>query len=59
MPMLEFFVAAVSLASLGLLLLFWGVFPRDCGIHPIYREPGIETVDHRTEVQETTVGGAR
>jgi|HubBroStandDraft_1064217.scaffolds.fasta_scaffold282269_1 hypothetical protein len=57
--MFDFFVAAVNLAPVGLLLLFWGVFPRDCGIHPIYQESGIETVDDRTEVQETTIGGAR
>jgi hypothetical protein len=57
--MFDFFVTAVNLAPVGLLLLFWGVFPRDCGIHPIYQESGIETVDDRTEVQETTIGGAR
>jgi hypothetical protein len=58
MSMFEFIVAALSLAQLGLLLLFWGVSPRDCGIHPIYRESGIETTDQRTEVHETTIVGA-
>jgi hypothetical protein len=48
--MFDFFVAAVSLAPVGLFLLFWALFPRDCGIHPIYRESGIETIDKRTEV---------
>jgi hypothetical protein len=43
--------AAVSLAPLGVLLLFWGVFPRDRGIHPIYRESRIETTDQRAEVE--------
>jgi hypothetical protein len=33
-----------------LLLLFWRVFPRDCGVHPIYRVDGIETTDERAEV---------
>jgi hypothetical protein len=50
MSMFEFIIAALSLAQLGLLLLFWGVFPRDHGVHPIYRESGIEATD------ETTMG---
>jgi hypothetical protein len=41
MPLFDFFVAAVSLVPLGLLLLFWGVFPSDCGSRPIYRESAI------------------
>ena len=45
MSMLDFFVAALSLASVVLLLLFWRLFPRDCGVHPIYRVDGIETID--------------
>jgi hypothetical protein len=59
MSMFEFIVAALSLAQLGLLLLFWGVFPRDCGVHPIYRKLGIETIDESTEVEETTIRGAK
>jgi hypothetical protein len=50
MSMFDFFVAAVSSAPLILLLLFWRVFPRDCGVHPIYRVDGIETTDERAEV---------
>jgi len=33
-----FFLAAISLAPLGLFLLFWRMFPDDRGIHPIYRD---------------------
>jgi hypothetical protein len=40
--MFDFFLAALSLAPVGLLLLFWRMFPRDRGVHPIYREAGIE-----------------
>jgi hypothetical protein len=52
--MFDFFLAALSLAPVGLFLLFWRMFPRDRGVHPIYREPGIETPDKRTEVQDAT-----
>jgi hypothetical protein len=39
MFILDLFLAAISLAPLGLLLLFWVMFPDDRGIHPIYRNP--------------------
>jgi hypothetical protein len=42
--MFDFFLAVLSWAPLGLLLLFWRVFPCDRGFHPIYREPGIEAM---------------
>ena len=48
--MFDFFLAALSLAPLGLFLLFWRMFPRDRGVHPIYRESGAET----TEVQDVS-----
>ena len=38
MSILDLFLAAISLAPLGLLLLFWRMFPDDRGIHPIYRD---------------------
>jgi hypothetical protein len=38
MPILDLFLAAISLAPLGLLLFFWMMFPDDRGIHPIYRD---------------------
>jgi hypothetical protein len=50
--MFGFFLAALSLAPLGVFLLFWRMFPRDRGIHPIYRESGIETIEKRTEVKD-------
>jgi hypothetical protein len=52
--MFDLFLAALSLASLGLFLLLWRVFPRDTAVHPIYREPEIETTGKRAEVQGTT-----
>ena len=52
--MFDFFVLGLSLAPLGLLLFFWRVFPKDRGIHPIYREPEIETMGKRAEVQDMT-----
>lgn len=52
MSMFEFLIAVLSLVPLGLLLLFWKVFPEDRDVHPIYREHGIETLDKRTEVQD-------
>jgi hypothetical protein len=45
--MFGFFLAALSLAPLGVFLAFWRMFPRDRGIHPIYRESGIDTKDKR------------
>jgi hypothetical protein len=45
--MFDLFLAALSLAPLGLFLLFWRVFPRDTAAHPIYREPEIETTGKR------------
>src|SRR3954453_11197255 len=38
MSILDLFLAAISLAPPGLLLLFWRMFPDDRGIHPIYRD---------------------
>ena len=45
MSILDLFLAAISLAPVGLFLLFWRMFPDDRGIHPIYtggstRAPG-------------------
>jgi hypothetical protein len=51
--MFDFLLLGLSLAPLGLLLFFWRVFPRDRGIHPIYRESEIETTGKRTEVPDT------
>src|SRR3984893_4074526 len=52
MSIFDFFLAALSLAPVGLFLLFWRMFPRDRGVHPIYRESGIEMIDNGTEVQD-------
>ena len=52
MSMFDFFLAALSLAPVGLFLLFWRMFPRDRGVHPIYRESGIEMIDNATGVQD-------
>jgi hypothetical protein len=52
--MFDLFLAAFSLAPLGLFLL-WRVFPRDSSVHPIYRESEIETMGKRTEVQDMTL----
>jgi hypothetical protein len=57
MSMVDFFLAALSLAPVGLFLLFWRMFPRDRGVHPIYRESGNETIDNGTEVQDMTARG--
>ena len=38
MSILDLFLAAIGLAPLGLLLLFWRIFPDDRAIHPIYRD---------------------
>jgi len=38
MSILDLFLAAIGLAQLGILLLFWRMFPDDHGIHPIYRD---------------------
>jgi hypothetical protein len=48
MSMFDLFLAALSLAPLGLFVLFWRVFTRDTAAHPIYREPEIETTGKRT-----------
>lgn len=53
--MFDFLLVRVSLVPLGLLLFFWKVFPEDGGIHAIYREPGIETIDKRSKVQDAAV----
>jgi hypothetical protein len=49
--MCDLFLAALSLAPLGLFLLFWKVFPHESAVQPIYRESEIETTGKRTEVQ--------
>ena len=51
--MLDFSLAALSLAPVGLFLLFWRMFPRDRGVHPIYRKSAIEMIDNGTGAQET------
>jgi hypothetical protein len=38
MSILDFFLVAISLVGLGVLFLFWRMFPDDRGIHPIYRD---------------------
>jgi len=53
--MFDLFLAALSLAPLGLFLLLWRVFPRDSSVHPIYRESEIETMGKRIEVQDMTL----
>ncbi len=53
--MFGFFLAALSLAPLGVFLLFWRIFARDRGIHPIYRESGIEAIGKRTEAKDAAV----
>jgi hypothetical protein len=50
--MFDLFLATLSLAPLGLFLLFWKVFPRDTAVHPIYRESEIQTTGKRAEVQD-------
>ena len=52
MSMFDLFLAALSLAPLGLFLLFWRVFPRDTDVHPIYRESKIETTGKRAKVPD-------
>ena len=52
MSIFDFFLGALSLAPLGLFLLFWRMFPRDRGVHPIYRESGIEMIDNGTGVED-------
>ena len=54
MSIFDLFLAALSLAPVGLFLLFWRMFPRDRGVHPIYRESGIEMIDNGTGVQDMT-----
>jgi hypothetical protein len=54
MSMFDFLLAALSLAPVGLFLLLWRIFPRDRGLHPIYRESGTETMGERTESQDVT-----
>lgn len=50
--MFDFVLLGSSLVPLGLLLFFWKVFPRDSGIHPVYRDSRIETRDEGPEVQD-------
>jgi len=52
MSMFDFFLGALSLAPVGLFLLFWRMFPPDRSVHPIYRESGIEMIENGTEVQD-------
>lgn len=51
MFMFDFLLVGFSLAPFGVFLLFWKMFPKDRGIHPIYRTSDIETTDKRTEIQ--------
>jgi hypothetical protein len=51
MSMFEFIAAALSLAPLGLFLLFWGIFPRDRVVYPIYRESGSEVHEEELGTQ--------
>ena len=57
MSIFDFLLAALSLAQVGLFLLFWRMFPRDRGVHPIYRESGNEMIDNGTGVQDMTGRG--
>jgi hypothetical protein len=43
MSVFDFFLVGLSLAPLGLFILFWKLFPEDRGVHPIYRESTTET----------------
>src|SRR6201997_1025550 len=52
MSMFDLFLAALSLAPLGLFLLFWRVFPRDTAVHPLYRESALQTTGKKTEVPD-------
>jgi Domain of unknown function (DUF4136) len=61
--MFEFLIAAFTLAPIGLLLLFWRVFPHDRGIDPIYKEPTTEkytrflsVVTRKTKEEQMRVG---
>lgn len=54
MSMVDFFLAALSLAPIGLLLLFWRVFPGDRSVHPIYRESDVEATEKGTDSQDAT-----
>ena len=52
--MFDFFLGALSLAPVGLFLLLWRMFPRDRGVHPIYRESEIEMIENETQVRDAT-----
>jgi hypothetical protein len=43
MSVFDFFLVGLSLAPLGLFILFWKLFHGDSGVHPIYRKPRTET----------------
>ena len=47
MSVFDFFLVGLSvglsLAPLGLFILFWKLFHEDRGVHPIYGEPTTET----------------
>jgi hypothetical protein len=42
MSVFDFFLVGLSLAPLGLFILFWNLF-HEGGVHPIYRESTTET----------------
>jgi hypothetical protein len=43
MSVFDFFLVGLSLAPLGLFILFWKLFQEDRGVHPIYRESTTQT----------------
>ena len=43
MSVFYFFLVGLSLAPLGLFILFWTLFHEDRGVHPIYRKSTTET----------------
>ena len=43
MSVFDFFFMGLSLAPLGLFILFWNLFHEDRGVHPIYGKPATET----------------
>ena len=54
MSIFDLLLAALSLAQVGLFLLFWRMFPRDRGIHPIYRESATEMIGERIKSPAVT-----
>jgi hypothetical protein len=50
MSVFDFFLAGLSLAPLGLFILFWKLFHEDRGVHPIYGKSTTEmtTLEQRS-----------